>query len=186
MWDILHIQRYLLEVWHKEKWAASADHTKGGVYPSCVFSCCLLKNSFCSPGLRLFTLLIYSNGCENIKIMDMLCTEIIFLPFALRSTGAKQECPIEISPNRMVVGYQGPSQTAKCTKTTGNDAEMFWQVTSDIRNDSEIWTANTHEDWDAKPFCNATIVGIGNCKKPLDFTLYSMYLGLFVLSLLST
>ncbi|XP_076608323.1 hemicentin-1 [Chaetodon auriga] len=90
--------------------------------------------------------------------------------------GAKQECPIEISPDRMVIQYQSRGQSATCKPTsTGSrnkDGEIYWQVQQGTKTDGASWSADTHEDWDPRPQCTATFKGIGTCHKDLDFTLY--------------
>nr|XP_020496609.1 uncharacterized protein LOC109989268 [Labrus bergylta] len=86
--------------------------------------------------------------------------------------GAEQECPIEITPDRMVIEYQGRNQNATCkaiSNMQGNVKEIYWQG-----NKSSSWSADTHKDWDPKPVCNANFEGIGWCKKRLNFTLYKI------------
>ncbi|KAF0032855.1 hypothetical protein F2P81_015145 [Scophthalmus maximus] len=91
--------------------------------------------------------------------------------------GAKQECPIEITPDRMVLRYRGPSQNAACRLTSaaaaGNVKEKThgWDVRGFVTF-NESWSADTREDWDARPVCTATFWGMGECNKSLDFTLY--------------
>uniref|UniRef100_A0A3Q3G6I6 Ig-like domain-containing protein n=1 Tax=Labrus bergylta TaxID=56723 RepID=A0A3Q3G6I6_9LABR len=85
---------------------------------------------------------------------------------------AEQECPIEITPDRMVIEYQGRNQNATCkaiSNMQGNVKEIYWQG-----NKSSSWSADTHKDWDPKPVCNANFEGIGWCKKRLNFTLYKI------------
>ncbi|XP_040917727.1 hemicentin-1-like [Toxotes jaculatrix] len=86
---------------------------------------------------------------------------------------ATQKCPIEITPDRMVVHYQGPSQTATCNpKHSGNEIDIRWLVQQGIGSNSTTWRVDTHNDWDPRPVCIATFKGIGTCNKSLSFTLY--------------
>ncbi|KAM6965923.1 hemicentin-2-like [Tautogolabrus adspersus] len=88
--------------------------------------------------------------------------------------GAKQECPIEITPDRMVIEYQGRSQNATCkaiSNLSGNVKEIYWQDKQGIKT-STSWSADTYKDWDPRPVCTATFEGIGSCQKRLNFTLY--------------
>uniref|UniRef100_A0A3B4XKQ6 Ig-like domain-containing protein n=1 Tax=Seriola lalandi dorsalis TaxID=1841481 RepID=A0A3B4XKQ6_SERLL len=99
----------------------------------------------------------------------------------LRSTDASQECPIEITPDRMVVQYQGAIQAATCKLTSSNSnlIERYWQVENNkIYNES--WYVNTRKDWDSRPVCAGTFVGLGACHKPLNLTLYKMPDSVFI------
>ncbi|XP_078140645.1 hemicentin-1 [Centroberyx gerrardi] len=87
--------------------------------------------------------------------------------------GAKPECPIKITPDRMVVQYQREN-LATCTPTStisSNVKEIYWQFLQGVINDSQ-WFDQSHEDWDPRPVCTATFEGIGTCQKHLDFTMY--------------
>ncbi|XP_050930005.1 hemicentin-1 [Lates calcarifer] len=89
--------------------------------------------------------------------------------------GAKQECPIKITPDRMVISFNGTGPTATCKQTsttTTNVKEIYWDVDGSRRTNNESWNADTHEDWNADPVCIATFEGLGTCRKPLNFTLY--------------
>lgn len=76
----------------------------------------------------------------------------------------------------MVIQYQGTSQTAKCQVTSTaitNVKNKYWQIRKDDRIDNEDWRdVDTNKDWDLRPVCIATFVGIGTCQKHLKFTLY--------------
>lgn len=104
---------------------------------------------------------------------------IIFLVLTLCSTGATQSCPLEISPEQMLIEYQGESQDATCKPTpdglTNQEGAISWQVQQGIKTNSTSWSADTNNDWDARPVCMGTFTGQGTCQKHLDFTLYSMY-----------
>ncbi|XP_062264458.1 hemicentin-1-like [Platichthys flesus] len=87
---------------------------------------------------------------------------------------AKPECPIEITPHRMVIPYRGPTQTAACKPTSAGASsvtEISWEVHG-IKFYNESWSPETREDWDPRPFCTATFRGLGPCQKYLNFTLY--------------
>ncbi|XP_059204482.1 hemicentin-1-like [Centropristis striata] len=91
--------------------------------------------------------------------------------------GARQECPIEITPDRMVVEHQSPGQRATCKPTSsgsGHVNEIYWQLGQDVKTNSTSWLVDTDNDWDPRPVCTATFKVIGTCQKQLDFTLYKM------------
>lgn len=79
----------------------------------------------------------------------------------------------------MVVKYKSSSQNATCQSTTSGsrnrEGNIHWQDWQGIKTDGAHWVVRTDEDWDSRPFCTATFRGIGECKKHLDVTLYSMY-----------
>ncbi|XP_026212208.1 hemicentin-2-like [Anabas testudineus] len=90
--------------------------------------------------------------------------------------GAKPQCPIEISPNRMVVRYQSARPNATC-KVTNIDSRnkikiSWWDKSGFTIGNSETWLVDTHKEWDLRPFCKAEFVGMEPCEKHLDFTLY--------------
>lgn len=143
------------------------------------FPCYFLRHSFCSTVLWLFNTTWPQGGMWKfcVKTMDFyrLGTDNISHP--LLSTGAKQECPIKITPDRMVISFNGTGPTATCKQTsttTTNVKEIYWDVDGSRRTNNESWNADTHEDWNADPVCIATFEGLGTCRKPLNFTLYSM------------
>ncbi|KAF7665990.1 hypothetical protein LDENG_00122260 [Lucifuga dentata] len=88
--------------------------------------------------------------------------------------GANIECPVKITPDRMVVQYQGQGLEATCSPTSPestNVKEIYWQVSQGIIKGTRLFVS-TREDWDPRPVCTATFVGIGTCSKPLDFIIY--------------
>lgn len=93
------------------------------------------------------------------------------------STGARQECPIEISPEKMVIRYQSEGQNVTCGPTTSGsrniEGEVSWQLQHGNRIGSAVLFVGLSKDWDLQPVCIATFRGIGTCHKPLNFTLYS-------------
>lgn len=87
--------------------------------------------------------------------------------------GAKQECPLQITPERMVLEYRGGNQSATCkalTTTSTNIDEIYWEDDRG-KNISLEWVADTH-NWDLRPVCTAKFKGIGICQKTLDVTFY--------------
>lgn len=88
--------------------------------------------------------------------------------------GAKQECPIEITLDGMVIQYQeARSKKATCKPTTNssNVKEIYWQDQQGFKTNTS-WTVDTHKDWDLRPDCIGIFQGLGMCKKRLNFTLY--------------
>ncbi|XP_039467295.1 hemicentin-1 isoform X1 [Oreochromis aureus] len=86
--------------------------------------------------------------------------------------GAEQECPLEITPNPMVLEYRSRAQGATCRSTSTistNVQRMYWEG---VESDNMTWFANTNEDWGMTPVCTASFRGIGKCNKSLNFTLY--------------
>ncbi|KAK2833282.1 hypothetical protein Q5P01_017171 [Channa striata] len=86
--------------------------------------------------------------------------------------GAKQECPIEITPDRMVIQYKNTSQYAKCKSTDSNVKDIYWQDTKGVKTFNESWLIDINKDWDLRPVCFAVFNGIGECHKQLNVTLY--------------
>lgn len=91
----------------------------------------------------------------------------------LTAEGVKQECPLQITPESMVLEYNSERKTATCEAQTAstNVLEMFWQDNRRIKNSSLEWVVDTH-NWDQIPVCNGTFQGIGSCSKRLDVVLY--------------
>lgn len=96
----------------------------------------------------------------------------------LCSTGAKQECPIEITPGRMVIEYQSRDHHATCRLTSSGsrneEGKIFWQSQKDTKINRAEWFLDIAAEWDLRPVCTATFKGIGPCQKHLNFTLYSV------------
>uniref|UniRef100_A0A8C7XGU8 Ig-like domain-containing protein n=1 Tax=Oryzias sinensis TaxID=183150 RepID=A0A8C7XGU8_9TELE len=87
---------------------------------------------------------------------------------------AKQECPIQITPDVMVLQYQSWKQQTTCEPTStesSNVKEIYWKANQSSINSTK-WTPDTKEDWDPKPVCHGVFNGIGECQKPLHYTLY--------------
>ncbi|XP_078125559.1 hemicentin-1 [Sander vitreus] len=86
--------------------------------------------------------------------------------------GARQECPIEITPDRMVIQYQSRGQNATCKPTSTNSEhvnEIYWQG---FQNKGTSWSVDTYKDWDPRPVCTANFKVIGTCQKHLNYILY--------------
>ncbi|KAM7387112.1 hypothetical protein PAMA_009640 [Pampus argenteus] len=83
--------------------------------------------------------------------------------------GAEPECPITVTPDRMVIPYQGNAMSVACVTNSTNVKDLYWQG---VKTNSTIWRVDTHNDWDLSPVCTATFEGIGTCQKPLTFILY--------------
>ncbi|XP_014876266.1 hemicentin-1 [Poecilia latipinna] len=91
--------------------------------------------------------------------------------------GAKQECPIEIQPETMVLQYQSSGQSAVCkAENNVSDNNVYWLIRQKNGTNTEniSWTPNTHEDWDPSPVCCAQVWGIGWCNKTLHYILYKL------------
>lgn len=114
-----------------------------------------------------------------------MCAVFIQRPLLWCSTGAQQECPIEIAPEKMVIRYQSEGQNVTCRPTTSGsrniEGEVSWQLQHGNKTGSSELSVDPNKDWDLQPVCTATFRGIGPCTKPLHFTLYSKLPGLFLL-----
>ncbi|XP_049416447.1 hemicentin-1-like [Epinephelus fuscoguttatus] len=91
--------------------------------------------------------------------------------------GARPECTIEISPDRMVVQYQDRGQNATCEPTPSTSQhlkEIYWQDLQGTRTNSTTWFIDANTDWDPRPVCVATFHVTGSCQKQLKVTLYKM------------
>lgn len=77
----------------------------------------------------------------------------------------------------MVLQYQSWKQQATCEPTStesSNVKKIYWKANQSSINSTK-WTPDTKEDWDPKPVCHGVFNGIGECQKPLHYTLYSKY-----------
>ncbi|XP_008281317.1 hemicentin-2-like [Stegastes partitus] len=84
--------------------------------------------------------------------------------------GAKQECPISITPDPMVVQYN-TAQNATC-RPTDKFLKIYWQDLQGERTDNEVWSPDTHKHWDARPVCAVELKGERLCNKTLNVILY--------------
>lgn len=106
---------------------------------------------------------------------------VIFLfLFPLDSTGEHHECPIRIQPEALVLQYMGESQDATCMFTsTRNARTIAWLGGPVLHHNETTWTPDTHTDWDPSPRCTVFFQRHIICQKPLNFTLYSVYIFIF-------
>lgn len=138
----------------------------------------LLFHRAVTPNVSNMEKLRRDNGCERTWAV------ITFVTPVPCSTGAEQECPIHIRPDRMVLEYRGESENATCQPTPDGDRnlrEFHWEVQGGNKISGEIWSPDTHKDWDPRPVCTATFVGRRRCEKKLTFILYSTYLHIYFL-----
>ncbi|KAK1877054.1 Hemicentin-1 [Dissostichus eleginoides] len=109
----------------------------------------------------------------TVTVKVLLALDLLSLSNGTPSAG--QECPIEITPERMVVQYQDREQHAACYPTPTDHPhveEIYWQVLHGVKIYSSNWSVDTHKDWDPKPVCTAIFKVRGICQKHLNFTLY--------------
>ncbi|XP_068193425.1 intercellular adhesion molecule 5 isoform X2 [Antennarius striatus] len=86
---------------------------------------------------------------------------------------ANLECPLEMSPDRMVVEYQSTVQAAVCvSQLVDSRFVVQWEVQYGHGTNGSLWKVDTQRDWDPRPVCTATLNGVGICQKHLNFTLY--------------
>lgn len=131
------------------------------------FSCCFGKKHE------------FNTGCV------VMCAALIQRSLLWFSTGAQRECPIEISPEKMVIRHQSEGQNVTCGPSSSGsrniEGKVSWQVQHGSKTGSAELSVDPSKDWDLQPVCTATFRGIGTCSKPLEFTLYSKFPGSFLL-----
>ncbi|XP_030592635.1 vascular cell adhesion protein 1-like isoform X1 [Archocentrus centrarchus] len=86
--------------------------------------------------------------------------------------GAKQTCPLEITPNPMVIEYKSRAQGATCSSVSTNSENVLRIHWEGVKTDNMTWWANTSEDWTLRPVCTGIFQGIGKCNNSLNYTLY--------------
>lgn len=93
-------------------------------------------------------------------------------------TGVTTECPIDITPERMITSYDSSSVVSCTPKPSAqlNLKEIYWEDKSYFRWGDNHW--HHTGEWDPQPVCFAIFWGLERCKKPLNLTIYSMYLNL--------
>uniref|UniRef100_A0A3Q0RMU8 Ig-like domain-containing protein n=1 Tax=Amphilophus citrinellus TaxID=61819 RepID=A0A3Q0RMU8_AMPCI len=84
-----------------------------------------------------------------------ISSEITFLIPTLLSAGAKQTCPLEISPNPMVIEYKSRAQGATCSSVSTNSENVLRIHWEGVKTDNMTWWANTRK-----------------CNNSLNYTLY--------------
>uniref|UniRef100_A0A3Q0RKT0 Ig-like domain-containing protein n=1 Tax=Amphilophus citrinellus TaxID=61819 RepID=A0A3Q0RKT0_AMPCI len=96
----------------------------------------------------------------------------IFCAVVLIVFSAKQTCPLEISPNPMVIEYKSRAQGATCSSVSTNSENVLRIHWEGVKTDNMTWWANTSEDWTLRPVCTGIFQGIGKCNNSLNYTLY--------------
>lgn len=95
------------------------------------------------------------------------------------SKGVVPNCPIEVTPNRMVVRYQSLGQPANCTSATkgkGSIQSIYWKDQYGNKTDGPSWSVHTYNSWDLKPRCVAEFQhGSQTCEKELSIIVYSKF-----------
>ncbi|XP_041859179.1 hemicentin-1-like isoform X2 [Melanotaenia boesemani] len=88
--------------------------------------------------------------------------------------GAKPECPIKITPDKMVLKYQSTVQPVTCEPfpDSTNVKEIYWKTQQNITTYNSSWRADTQKDWDPRPACYAKFQGNETCHKQLKYILY--------------
>lgn len=88
--------------------------------------------------------------------------------------GVVQDCPIEITPNRMVVQYQSMGQQATCKSTfRDSDLDLYWLDQQGIKTGGRSWSVHTNNSFNLKPYCVAEPQhGLPGCQKQLNITVY--------------
>lgn len=113
---------------------------------------------------------------KSLRLLSVLLTlQLLSLSNGI-TPSARRECPIYITPDRMVIQYQSRGQLSATCKPTSTDSshvkEIYWQDWQRARVKSTSWFPDTDKDWDPKPVCTATFYVIKPCSKHLNFTLY--------------
>ncbi|XP_075942835.1 vascular cell adhesion protein 1-like [Anarhichas minor] len=110
---------------------------------------------------------------NSLRLLSVLLTVQLLSLCNGTAPSASPECPIEITPDRMVLPYKARSlQNATCTPTPSASThlrDIYWQG---ARTNSTTWSSYASEDWDLKPVCTATFEVKGTCQKHLNYTLY--------------
>ncbi|KAG7223188.1 hypothetical protein INR49_015796 [Caranx melampygus] len=88
--------------------------------------------------------------------------------------GAPPECPIKITPDRMVVPYREAAELVATCTPTPDDRNLKGQHWFNGKTTivDQTWVVNTIDDWESRPVCTAEFEGLGKCEKTLDFILY--------------
>ncbi|CAL9693134.1 unnamed protein product [Knipowitschia caucasica] len=87
----------------------------------------------------------------------------------------KQECPLQISPEIMVLEHNGEAASATCKALEpSNVKELYWMDEGGNQTSSTSeWIADT-QHWDVRPVCKGDFHGLGKCEKRLDLILYKI------------
>ncbi|XP_024920279.1 hemicentin-2-like, partial [Cynoglossus semilaevis] len=86
--------------------------------------------------------------------------------------GVTTECPIDITPERMITSYDSSSVVSCTPKPSAqlNLKEIYWEDKSYFRWGDNHW--HHTGEWDPQPVCFAIFWGLERCKKPLNLTIY--------------
>uniref|UniRef100_A0A672IYR1 Ig-like domain-containing protein n=1 Tax=Salarias fasciatus TaxID=181472 RepID=A0A672IYR1_SALFA len=104
----------------------------------------------------------------------------LFLALELLCNGtqsrAPPECPIEITPETLIVEYQNQGRPATCQPTSTSAShvrQIYWQDLQDNRTFDVIdWLPDTYNNWYSRPACFGDFQGIGTCHKKLKVIIY--------------
>ncbi|XP_034046393.1 uncharacterized protein icam3 [Thalassophryne amazonica] len=125
----------------------------------------------------------WKNLRDFIPMEDLKSRRLLPLFFTLQllslsngsNSSVKEECPLEIIPDGVVVPYEGRNVTCKPTSSEhGNVKNLHWEASDGTRINSSTFLVEPSRDWDIKPVCIAVFEGIGTCYKALSFTPYKM------------
>lgn len=124
-------------------------------------------------------LIIYNATAYNRGLYTCLAGNIIgsvYQTAMVTVNGAPPECPVEITPDTMVVKYQSRGHRATCQPTStsaSNVRQKYWldlQTNLTVVNDD--WLPDTHNGWYSRPACFGHFHGIGTCHKNLKLIIY--------------
>ncbi|ROL51171.1 Hemicentin-1 [Anabarilius grahami] len=112
------------------------------------------------------------------KSCRILCLRLFgfgFLYFSLVTAGTHAaECPLQLSPQRVVVEYGG-SVSVNCNTSVPHDG-MGWEANEgavSMRRDNLItWRVSELREWDIKPFCYMNYNASYQCQLELQVTVY--------------
>ncbi|KAJ7992520.1 hypothetical protein DPEC_G00279530 [Dallia pectoralis] len=83
--------------------------------------------------------------------------------------GADPVCPIKLSTDSVVIKY-GDEVSVSCINTASVE-DMYWIIDSQHVNNT-TWSVKSRLNWDTTARCTGIFLGIGNCHKPLNITVY--------------
>ncbi|XP_026110139.1 hemicentin-1 isoform X2 [Carassius auratus] len=133
----------------------SSDHLKEKISSS------VIKSSALSPGK--YTCTTSNSLGRDSKV------------FILKSTGAQDECPLQLNPQRVVVRYGG-SVAVTCNTSVAHKG-IGWEASERLvpmtRNQSLItWRVSELTEWDINPYCYINPNKGAQCQIELPVTVY--------------